>query len=351
MKKSHLVFALILGLCSCKTKTEELIGNWREKPGGFSGAPRSGAVAFTIGNKAYIGTGYNSGSLRLKTFYEYNAENDSWTQKADFAGQTRNQAVGFSIGSKGYLGTGQNEDSQILRDFWEYDSAENRWVRKADLGENMGIKRPLARKNAVGFAIEGKGYIGTGLGQDTDDTTAITNRGDMWEFNPADVSNGFDVNNAPMGAWVQKSDFAGSKRNSAVVFVIGAKAYVGTGTTNNSSPIDLYEFDPATSTGKWTRQNDLPSGTTGKVGAVAFAINGKGYLTGGSSKDCWEFDPAGATKGVWLQKHDFEGNARSSAVGFAIGEKGYFGTGVGPYDDFWSFEPTATYVAPTDDIW
>src|ERR1700712_5419805 len=39
-----------------------------------------------------------------------------WTQKADFAGGLRDRAVGFSIGNKGYIGTGNNVGS-IKSDF------------------------------------------------------------------------------------------------------------------------------------------------------------------------------------------------------------------------------------------
>lgn len=51
-----------------------------------------------------------------------------WTQKADFAGASRFQAVGFSIDGKGYIGTGS--DVSRKRDFWEYDPSTDTWDRK-----------------------------------------------------------------------------------------------------------------------------------------------------------------------------------------------------------------------------
>ena len=39
-------------------------------------------------------------------FWEYDPSTNTWTQKADFGGTARNWAVGFSIGNKGYIGTG-----------------------------------------------------------------------------------------------------------------------------------------------------------------------------------------------------------------------------------------------------
>jgi len=46
---------------------------------------------------------------------------------------------------------------------------------------------------------------------------------------------------------------------------------------------------------------------------------------------------------TWTQKADFGGNARRSAVGFAIGNHGYVGTGYDAnfYDDLWKFEPVS----------
>jgi N-acetylneuraminic acid mutarotase len=84
--------------------------------------------------------------------------------------------------------------------------------------------------------------------------------------------------------------------------------------------------------------------------AVAFSINGKGYIGLGYNReankeelgDFWQYDP---DKDEWTQVADFKGTARYNAVGFAIGSKAYVGTG---YDgdkynsDFWVFDPAAT---------
>jgi hypothetical protein len=86
----------------------------------------------------------------------------------------------------------------------------------------------------------------------------------------------------------------------------------------------------------WTRKADFGGGA--RSGAVGFSIGSKGYIgTGAFSSldiidipptffnDFWEYDPATDT---WSQKADFGGAARASAVGFSIGNKGYIGTGV-----------------------
>ena len=50
------------------------------------------------------------------------------------------------------MGTG----CSLRKDFWEYDSVSNQWTQKADFG---GYGRQLA----IGFTLDGDGYIGCGL--------------------------------------------------------------------------------------------------------------------------------------------------------------------------------------------
>jgi len=53
-----------------------------------------------------------------------------------------------------------------------------------------------------------------------------------------------------------------------------------------------------------------------------------------------------SAQNTWTQKADFGGNARRSAIGFAIGSIGYMGTGYDAnfYDDLWKYDPV-------NDIW
>jgi N-acetylneuraminic acid mutarotase len=83
---------------------------------------------------------------------------------------------------------------------------------------------------------------------------------------------------------------------------------------------------------------------------VAFTLNGRGYFglgydaNGNFLNDWWEFRPNSldATKGTWTKKTNFPGTARANAVGFAIGDQGYVGTGDNILGDMES-EP-ATYT-------
>jgi N-acetylneuraminic acid mutarotase len=287
--------------------------NWVQKAN-FGGTGREGAIGFSIGNKGYIGTGYDG--TKRNDFWEYDVSNNAWSQRANFGGTGRDGAVGFSIVNKGYIGTGN--DGAYRNDFWEYDPNNNTWTQKANFGG-------VARFRAVGFSIGSKGYIGTGR-------DGSNNKADFWEYDPL------------ANSWSQKANFGGEPRDAATGFSIGNKGYLGTGFLGQR---DFWEYDPGTpgSLGAWTQKASLYPGTDGSWFSVGFSIGGKGYIGTGfyfdRRKNFLEYDPAANT---WTQKADFGGTPRSQAVGFVIGNKGYIGTGSdnsGNNSDFWEYNPTS----------
>ena len=318
---SSLVVAFLSGCSDNDSDDEELVGNWFELSD-FEGVPRSDAVAFTIGDKAYVGTGYD-GSDRLNDFWEYDPDLNNWTRKADFPGAPRNGAVGFGTNDKGYIGTGY-DGAERLSDFYEFDPATNTWTQIADFGGS-------ARYGAVAFAIDDKGYVGAG-----DDGNFLK---DFWEYDPL------------TNQWTQKISISGKKRRDAVGFVIDGKGYVCTGVNNGDYEYDFWEYDPASE--EWTRKRDIAditddefdndySGMTG-INKVAFAINGNGYIaTGGAGSagtSVWEYDPL---NDLWAEKTSLEASARTEAVGFAINNTGYITAGRNSsyyFDDLWGFKP------------
>ncbi len=304
----------------------ELIGNWFELSD-FEGVPRSEAVAFTIGNKVYIGTGYD-GEDRLNDFWEYDPDVNNWTQKADFPGVPRNGAVGFGTGNKGYIGTGYDGINK-LNDFYEYNPATDTWTQITDFAGS-------ARYGAVAFAIDDIGYVGTGYDGN--------NLKDLWKYDPAS------------GEWTKMYSLGGGKRRDAVAFVIDGKGYVCTGIDNGLYETDFWEFDPVLNS--WTKKraianlsddeyDDEYSGITG-IHKAAFSINGKGYIaTGGAGTagvQVWEYDPV---LDLWEKKTSLEASGRIDAVGFSVGNFGFITTGRNGsnyFDDLWGFESGADQV-------
>jgi N-acetylneuraminic acid mutarotase len=308
---------------SCNNGDVALVGNWI-RLSDFDGIPRSDAVGFSIGNKGYLGTGYD-GDDRHTDFWEYDVTRNSWTQKADIPGVARNGAIGFGTDTKGYLGLGYDGKNK-LKDFYEYDPASNTWTQKADFGGT-------ARYGAVAMTISNKGFVGTGY-----DGVYLK---DIWQYDPSNDT------------WTQKASIGGSKRRDAACFVINGKGYILTGIDNGSYLTDFWEYDPGADL--WAKKRAIDNlsdesyddkySTIKGICKVGFTVNGKGYLaTGGQTTgiETWEYNPS---TDLWIEKTSFEGTIRQDAVGFGIATRGYILTGKSSsyyFDDIWGFDPDAT---------
>jgi hypothetical protein len=322
---SFLLVVLIALASGCadsnKSDDDETVGNWVERSD-FEGVPRSDAVSFVIGEKAYVGTGYD-GTERLSDFWEYDPQSDNWKRMADFPGAARNGAVAFAVDSLGFVGTGY-DGTERLKDFWAFNPSTNRWRRISDF-------EGTARYGAVAFATDGAGYAGTG-----DDGTFLK---DFWRYDPAE------------DLWTQINSLGGAKRRDGVAFVVDGKGYVCTGVNNGTYEDDLWEYDPAG--GQWTKKRAISDATDDAydddyasivgVSKAAFAVDGKGYIaTGGKSavgQTVWEYDPG---TDLWEAKTPLEASARIEAVGFAVSGAGFVATGRSSsyyFDDLWGFHP------------
>ncbi len=235
----------------------------------FPGVARSGAVGFSINGKGYLGTGYD-GEDELNDFWEYNPDTDTWVQKTDFGGTARYGAIGFSIGNDGYIGTGYDGSEQ--KDFWKYNVSADTWEQTVGFGGQkrkdasvfiindmayigLGIHNGAYEKDfysfdggtwtrltdldndedddndfeillssGVGFSINGKGYISTGI------SGSLTNG--SWEYTPE------------TDTWDEIPLFEGTARQNASAFTFGNKAYVLMGRSGNLYFDDVWEFRP-----------------------------------------------------------------------------------------------------------
>jgi N-acetylneuraminic acid mutarotase len=321
-----LIFLSLTLLVSCKNDDEEedLIGNW-VKMSDFEGVPRADAVAFTIGSKAYVGTGFD-GSDRLNDFWEYNPEMDYWQQKSNLPDTARNGAIGFGTNSKGYIGLGY--DGYVkLKGFYEYDPGTNTWSRKKDF-------KGTARYGAVSFCINNIGYVGTGYDGNT--------LKDFWKYEPNSDT------------WTPIVSIGGSKRRDAVAFVVDGIGYVVSGVNNGTYVTDFWAYNPVTET--WAEKRQIADVTDDSydddynfkgIYGVGFNIGSKGYLacSGQStvSSTVWEYDPL---SDLWEEKYSLEGTARMEAVAFTVNNKGYVTTGRNAsyyFDDIWEFHPDEDY--------
>jgi N-acetylneuraminic acid mutarotase len=326
-----LLIAVMMCMTACNEdpESESTMGNWiLTTP--FKGARRASAIVFTIGNKAYVGLGYN-GTDYFADLYEYDPELGFWQTKASFPGIGRERAVSFSAGGKGYVGLGYNRNlvTEELGDFWEYDPNTDTWTQLSDFGGT-------ARYNAVGFCIGERCYVGTG-------NDGANNYNDFWEYEPSE------------DRWTEIASYPGQKREEALAFVLQGKGYICGGRNNGLYNIDFWEFDPEGRS--WTKRTpdsseeyyDEFTSAVQRYNAVAFTINEKAYIatgvpSGGSvDNTVWEYDPGTQ---IWTQKTSFEGSSRSLAVAFSINDRAFLGTGQSGssrFDDMWEFRPNEQY--------
>jgi len=324
----YLSAILLLSITSCDESTDTSeYGNW-VKQSDFEGVTRSGAISFSIGNYAYVGLG-SDGDDYLTDFWRFDPSKNFWQKMASFPGVGRLSTVSFSLDGKGYLGTGYNDDldEEELNDFWEYDPDTDTWTQKADF---PGSKRYAA----VGFALEGNGYIGTGY-----DGNYLK---DFWRYDPTSDS------------WTQAVSLYGSKRESATAFVINGQAYIATGRNNGVYLYDFWRFDPSDES--WTDLTLYDEDDTyetylsaiSRYNGVSFSVDGLGYLATGISdsytSSVYSYDP---DANEWEDDITaFEGSSRSNAVAFVVSNKAYIATGRNSsqrFDDIWSFDPLAEY--------
>ncbi len=201
-------------------------GTWRPIKD-FPGSKRYAAVAFSINDKGYVGTGYDDN--RLKDFWEYDPNSDTWTQKVSVGGSKRRDAVAFVVGGKGYVCTGQDNYS-YLTDVWEYDPQANAWTEKREItsdtndDEDYDDDYNIVCGQAVAFSVGNLGYVATGGKGYAGNLT--------WEYNPV------------TDFWTEKTDFEGSSRVLSVAFAIKDIPYVATGSSSGYYFDDVWSFYP-----------------------------------------------------------------------------------------------------------
>ena len=203
------------------------------------------------------------------------------------------------------------------------------WFLKSDFGGE-------ARHRASSFTIVNKGYIGLGHINSGVDVEYE----DFWSYDPAS------------DAWTQIANYPEGRCYHAASFVIGNKAYVGSGRLENGSySKKFFEYDPVTNT--WTQIADLPG--LERRGAVGFVVNGKGYVGTGQTNsgyvaDFYQYNPL---NNQWTAIPGLPAAGRTSSVAFSIDNFGYVGTGntnSGSSNDFYRYDPALNQWTPRANV-
>lgn len=187
------------------------------------------------------------------------------------------------------------------------------------------------RSRAVGFTINGIGYVGLGMSQQSGQTGQPDYLNDLWSYNPA------------TDQWMERATFPGTNRMGAVVFVVNGKAYVGGGTGDHGAVNDFYEYDPVAD--EWSLSISMDNT---RYSAIAFAVEEKGYVGLGAYydrqnnfitlNDFWSYDP---NQYEWTKLKDFPGESRLNSSVFVIGRKVFITAGCD------NDRNTATYYSDT----
>lgn len=309
LKKLTVLVALVILLVSCGKDKAPPAPNapvWTEKPS--LPDKRAFHVSVVIGDKSYVFGGYD-GKNNVLSVWEFDPKSSQWTKKA-FLPDGKNGASAFVLNGKGYLVGGNIDPFNVSESVWEFDPSGNNnkgtWTTKTPL--------PSGRGGASAFVLNGKGYVVGGY-------TKGNIVGSVWEFDPSGNNNN--------GTWVAKTPLpAGNERHSAMGFALNGKGYVVGGYNKNGVVADVWEFDPSgnNNKGTWTVKTPLLYGI---ANAAAFVIGGKGYIAGGNINDnsslssMWEFDPlVKSNKGAWTEKISLPIVIKHTS-GFALNGKGY----------------------------
>jgi N-acetylneuraminic acid mutarotase len=138
----------------------------------------------------------------------------------------------FQIDSDFYIVGGDDANQQCNKEVWNYHIPTDTWTRLNDFPHSEICE-------TTGFAINGKGYVCTGL--DSTPTQARDCDTLTWEYDPTTDS------------WKKMSSYPGSVREEASVMVFDDEAYLGIGYGCSYSlrdPRDWWKFNPAQNT--WT---------------------------------------------------------------------------------------------------
>ncbi len=243
-----------------------------------------------------------------------------WTQKANYIGGNRYDFIGYALDNKGYIGTGSHRGYfSILGDWMTFDPVLNTWEMKASL--------PIVIRGGTGFTAGNKGYAVCGA----NDRTYIY---DTYEYDTL-------ANN-----WSAKA-FIYIPRQRATGVSAGDLGYVIGGYSGSGGPLnDCWEYNQPLNT--WSQRESLPLSAS-RYYSSGFSINGKVYVFGGTAginhlNDLWEFDTVSNT---WTQKAFLPSMGRKQAIAFVINNEAYV---VGGYNYSGYLKECWKYNAASD-LW
>jgi N-acetylneuraminic acid mutarotase len=226
---------------------------------------------FAIKDTLYVifGERSNPNTTAVLDFWKYYIKEQYWEQSDTYLSGNvfgpRTGAAGFVLNGKIYVGAGRKyvgNAPRYLNDFWEYTPETTSWRRVKSLPMQTSLDTvQYGRYDAVGFASATHGYVGSGDYYGLPVT-------DFWRFTPP-------ASAQDSGKWDLVTDpFPGEGRIEGISFVIGNKAYFGSGANLSTGLLDdFYAFDFITE--KWSKKTAFQGGRRQRM--LGFSMNGLGY--------------------------------------------------------------------------
>ena len=139
----------------------------------FPGWQRFGSVVCSNDRHIYFGTGYRTGNKN--DWWEYHPQSDTWTKLQSMPDKGRVNAAALCINNRFFVSTGRHfggtlTGGHVKSDLMEYSPSTDAWYKRGEIPDG-------GRENAIGFVINGTGYIGFG-----ENDERVLN--DFWSFNP-----------------------------------------------------------------------------------------------------------------------------------------------------------------------
>jgi N-acetylneuraminic acid mutarotase len=199
---------------------EPVTDSWTPRAA-FPGKGVNGASTFVHNHEIYLLHGFEA-HQSVKTTWKYNPQSDQWSQVGEFPGLARARAVAVSDGSRFFSGSGFS--GRNMTDWWEYFPDTNTWEEKQKMPDK-------GRVNALAFSVENRFFVGTG-------------RYFAGRYNGGHLKNDVMEYDAANDQWYSRGSIPGEARENAIAFVIDNRVYLGFGENDTETLTDIYSFKP-----------------------------------------------------------------------------------------------------------
>lgn len=228
-------------------------------------APRVNAAACVVGNKVYIGLGFNGGyfdkTSYFRDWWEFTPETQTWKALTPYPNANTDRCTAFA--GDGELLVGYGFSDKYVRDMFRYSIATDRWD---SIDVNVSYHGyPKRSFGGTGCTCQGRHFMGTGFYRFSLDWWAELVDGTHWEERSA----------VPGRA----RTLAASAATDRHIYLCGGMHYGGVNTTGEVLQ-DVRRYDPQMD--EWHYVAVLPQGV---FNHFCFAVGKRVYIGAGETDE------------------------------------------------------------------